>query len=42
MILKALRNGTGGLIAGVSFIFAPKKVKRSEAEQKLLMKKLKT
>jgi glutaredoxin len=41
MILKALRNGTGGLIAGVSFIFAPKKVKRGEAEQKTVDEKTK-
>jgi hypothetical protein len=33
MIVKALRNGVGGIIAGVSFVFAPKQIKRSESEQ---------
>lgn len=39
MILKALRNGVGGIMAGVSFIFAPSKIKRSEAEQKIIDEK---
>lgn len=36
MILKALRNGIGGIMAGASYVFAPTKIKRSEAEQKIV------
>ncbi len=33
MILKALREGLGRIIVFINFIFLPKQIKRSEAEQ---------
>lgn len=41
IVLKGLRNGVGGLMAGVSFIFSPKTIKRTIDAQKIVDEKTK-